>query len=161
MAKITDSKREKMLEVLKQFRILLRSIKRHYQWVEQKCGVSGAQLWALSEIAASPGLRVSDLAQQLAIHRSTASNMLDRLESLRLVVRRRVGKDQRVVQLQLTPRGEETLRQAPRPLVGVLQQALLDLSPSSLDSLHRDLGEVIRLMRTKDTRAKGTPLADL
>jgi len=150
-----------MLEVLSQFRILLSSIKRHYQWVEQNCGVSGAQLWALSEIAASPGLRVSDLAHRLAVHRSTASNMLQRLEQLGLLVRRRIGKDQRVVQLRLTPRGEAVLRQAPRPFVGVLQQALLDLPPSSLEILHASLGDVIRLMRTKDPRDKGMPLADM
>ena len=45
-----------MLDVLRQFRIVIRSIKRHYRWVEQSCGVSGAQLWAMERIAASPGV---------------------------------------------------------------------------------------------------------
>lgn len=161
MGAMSKSRREKMLEVLKQFRVLLRSIKRHYQWVERASGVSGAQLWAMAEIAAAPGLKVGDLARQLAIHRSTASNMLHRLESLRLVARKRIGADQRVVQLQLTEKGRRILQRAPRPFVGVLQQALSDLSSPTLDSLHRNLGEVIRLMKLKDTKAQTTPLSDI
>jgi DNA-binding MarR family transcriptional regulator len=149
------------LEVLKQFRVLLRSIKRHYQWVEQECGLSGAQLWALAEIAGTPRIKVSDLAQQLGIHLSTASNMLRRLEELALVKRMRLGKDHRVVQLQVTAKGEKILQLAPRPFVGVLQQALSELPQSRLDSLHADLGEVIRLMKFKDVKAQSTPLSDI
>ncbi|MGP1677779.1 MAG: MarR family winged helix-turn-helix transcriptional regulator [Burkholderiales bacterium] len=157
----TAGAHKKRLEVLKQFRVLLRSIKRHYQWVEQECGLSGAQLWALAEIAGAPGLKVSDLARELGVHLSTASNMLRRLEELSLVKRMRIGKDHRVVQLQLTAKGAKILRQAPRPFVGILQQALADLPQHRLDSLDADLGEVIRLMKFKDVKARSTPLSEI
>lgn len=152
---------KKRLEVLKQFRVLLRSIRRHYQWVEQECGLSGAQLWAMAEIGGAPGLKVSELAQQLGVHLSTASNMLRRLEELALVKRMRINDDHRVVRLQLTAKGDRSLRCAPRPLVGILQQALADLPQVRLDSLHADLGEVIRLMKFKDVKARSTPLSDI
>jgi DNA-binding MarR family transcriptional regulator len=152
---------KRRLEVLKQFRVLLRSIKRHYQWVEQESGLSGAQLWAMAEIAGAPGIKVSDLARQLGVHLSTASNMLRRLEELALVKRLRIGEDRRVVQLKLTAKGGKILQIAPRPLVGVLQQALTELPRRRLDSLHADLGEVIRLMKFKDAKARATPLSDI
>ena len=152
---------QKRLEVLKQFRVLLRSIKRHYQWVEEQCGLSGAQLWALAEIADAPGIKVSELAQELGIHLSTASNMLRRLEELDLVRRLRTGDDHRVVQLELTSKGEKILLRAPRPLAGILQQALSDLPQSRLDTLHADLGEVIQVMKFKDEEARSAPLSDL
>ncbi|TSA11683.1 MAG: MarR family transcriptional regulator [Betaproteobacteria bacterium] len=163
LARLSDKTRahENRLEVLKQFRVILRSIKRHYQWIERECGMSGAQLWALAEIAAAPGLKVSDLARQLGIHLSTASNMLRRLEELSMVKRLRIGKDQRVVQLRLTAKGEKILQLAPRPFVGILQQALADLSSARVDSLQADLGEVIRLMKFKDVKARSTPLSDI
>lgn len=148
-------------EVLKQFRVLLRSIKRHYQWVEQESGVSGAQLRAMAEIAKAPGIKVSDLARQLAVHLSTVSNMLRRLEALALVKRLRISEDHRVVLLLLTAKGRKILRLAPRPLAGILQQALADLPRHRLDSLHADLGEVIRLMKFKDIKARSTPLSDI
>ncbi len=151
----------KRLEVLKQFRVLLRSIKRHYQWVEQECGLSGAQLWAMAEIAGAPDLKVGELARKLGVHMSTASNMLRRLEELALIKRMRIGKDHRVVQLRLTARGAKILRLAPRPFVGILQQALADLPQRRLDSLHADLGEVIRLMKFKDVKARTEPLSDI
>jgi len=152
---------KRRLEVLKQFRVLLRSIKRHYQWVEQESGLSGAQLWAMAEIAGAPGIKVSDLARQLGVHLSTASNMLRRLEELALVKRLRIGEDRRVVQLKLTAKGRKILQIAPRPLVGVLQQALTELPRRRLDTLHADLGEVIRLMKFKDVKARATPLSDI
>lgn len=158
---VEATRQKKRLEVLKQFRVLLRSIRRHYQWVEQECGLSGAQLWAMAEIGGAPGLKVSELAQQLGVHLSTASNMLRRLEELALVKRMRINDDHRVVRLQLTAKGDRSLRCAPRPLVGILQQALADLPQVRLDSLHADLGEVIRLMKFKDVKARSTPLSDI
>ena len=152
---------KRRLEVLRQFRVLLRSIKRHYQWVEEQCGVSGAQLWAMSEIAATPGIKVGELAQQLGVHLSTASNMLRRLEELALIRRTRAARDQRVVRLQLTDKGAGILELAPRPLVGLLQQALADLPQERVDSLHAVLGEIVQLMQFKDTEAHTTPLSDL
>ena len=152
---------KKRLEVLKQFRVLLRSIKRHYQWVEDECGLSGAQVWAMAEIAGAPGIKVSDLAKALGVHLSTASNMLRRLEELALVRRLRIGEDHRVVQLKVSAKGARILARAPRPLVGILQQALLDLPQSRVDSLYSDLGEVIRMMKFTDVRAKATPLSEI
>jgi DNA-binding MarR family transcriptional regulator len=152
---------KKRLEVLKQFRVLLRLIKRHYQWVEGECGLSGAQVWAMAEIASAPGIKVSDLAKALGVHLSTASNMLRRLEELALVKRMRIGDDHRVVQLKVSAKGERIVARAPRPLVGILQQALLDLPQSRVDSLHSDLGEVISMMKFKDAKAGMTPLSDL
>lgn len=157
----TTLSQKKRLEVLKQFRMLFSSIKRHYQWIENECGMSGAQLWAMAEIADMPGIKVSGLAQQLGIHMSTASNMLRRLEELSLVKRTRAGKDYRVVLVEITPRGAEILRRAPRPLIGILQQALADLPQRQVDSLYTDLGEVIRLMKFKDSNARTRPLSEM
>lgn len=158
----STASRERMLAVLRQFRILLRSIREHYRGVEESSGLGGAQLWALAEVVANPGMSMGDLARQLAIHLSTASNLVSRLEEIGLVRRKRTGRDQRVVQLAATPEGRGTLRSAPRPLVGVLQQALLELPTARLDALHDELAEVIRHMKLGDARAaRGVPLADL
>jgi len=135
-------KKPRMLEVLEQFRIVFRSIRRHYLSVERRAGISGAQLWALSQVAGKPGLKVGELARDLAIHQSTASNLLRRLVRLGLVKRRRAGRDQRTVALYVTPQGLKVLRHAPQPRIGVLQQALSDLPPKTLDALHRRLARL-------------------
>ncbi len=122
---------ERIHAVLQQFRVLLRSIKRHYQSVEQRSRLGGSQVWALAEIAANPDIRVGDLARRLAIHLSTASNLVGRMVEMGVVTRERIASDQRVVRLRITESGRAALRRAPGPPVGLLQQALLDLPPAA------------------------------
>jgi MarR family transcriptional regulator, organic hydroperoxide resistance regulator len=152
-------KHQKMLEVLGQFRLVFKSIRRHYQKVQEQSGVNGAQLWALAHVAEHPGSKVGDLARALAIHPSTASNLINRLVALELVARKREGRDRRVVRLLATPRGSNALKRAPQPLIGVLQQALSDLPRGGLDGLHLHLGELIRTMKIKDASGRTTPLS--
>src|SRR5205085_5268796 len=85
--------RARMLTVLKQFRLLVRAMDAHYREVESASGLGGAQLWALQEIASEPGLGAGELAQRLAIHPSTASNLVRRLEEMSLVTRHRPSAD--------------------------------------------------------------------
>src|ERR1051325_11439878 len=66
------------LEVLAQFRVVFKSVRRHYQDVERRSGITGALLWALAEIASRPGTQVGELARALAVHPSTASNLVRR-----------------------------------------------------------------------------------
>jgi len=151
-----------MLEVLGQFRIVIKSIRRHYQEVERQSGVNGAQLWALAHIATHPGAKVNELARALSIHASTTSNLIRRLDALGLITRSRIREDQRTVRLHVTSKGANAIKRAPRPLIGVLQQALSDVSERRLDTLHKSLGEVISAMKVKDVRARSaTPLSDL
>jgi MarR family transcriptional regulator, organic hydroperoxide resistance regulator len=152
---------QEVMAVLKQFRIVFRSVKRHFQWVEAQCGVSGAQLWALGKVGESPGLKVSELAKALAIHQSTASNMLDRLEQLGLIRRERISSDQRVVHLYLTPKGKKVLASAPQPFQGVLPDALAALPDPVLAALHRHLTTLIATMKVKDSSGQETPLSDM
>ena len=151
-----------MLEVLEQFRIIVKSIRRHYQDVERRAGLTGAQLWALAQVADNPGSKVGELARALAIHQSTASNLLRRLEALALVARERQGRDQRQVQLFASRKGLQLLKGAPRPLIGVLQQALSELPAARLHALHAELAHVIARMKVKSlAAARAMPLSEM
>lgn len=150
-----------MLEVLEQFRVIVNSIRRHYRDVERRAGLTGAQLWALAQVARHPGSRVGELAKALAIHQSTASNLLRELERLQLVTRQRRGSDQRHVQLFASKKGQQVLRRAPQPLIGVLQQALSELRPTPLRDLHHQLAQVIRLMKVKSLAARAMVLSEM
>ncbi|TMH24619.1 MAG: MarR family transcriptional regulator [Betaproteobacteria bacterium] len=112
------SERRRMLEVLEQFRVIVKSIRRHYQDVERRAGVTGAQLWALAQIAEQPGEQVGELARALAVHQSTASNLVRELEARGLVSRERRGRDLRHVQLYPSKKGFGLLKAAPRPTAG-------------------------------------------
>jgi DNA-binding MarR family transcriptional regulator len=153
-------KYQAMLSALMCFRAVIASTREHYRWVERRCGVSGAQVWALAQIAASPGMKVGDLASQLAIHQSTASNILEKLEQAGLVTRTRRSEDRRVVTLSLTPEGRKVLRRAPKPLRGALQEALLNLPLPRLVLLGKDLAVLNRHMKARAVN-RSTVLSDL
>lgn len=143
----TDLSREQAIRsVLQHLRVVFRSMQAHSRWVEKQCGVSGAQLWAMWELFAEPGLRVSDLSRILAIHQSTASNMLDKLEAKSLIRRDRSGPDQRVVRLFLTAEGTQLLGEAPRPAQGAIIHALQQLGDENLEHLNNSLLQLISSM---------------
>lgn len=156
-----ETDRGAMMEVLKRFRVLLRSMEAHYRSVEQRSGLGGAQVWALAEIEAEHGLTVGALAEKLAIHLSTASNLVRRLEELKLVTRNRSKKDQRVVQLAVTAAGRRKLEQAPKPSMGLLQQALSETPTDELDALGTELDKLLRRMRHLDRRAGSLVIAEI
>lgn len=150
-----------VLPILKLFRVIFQSINRHSHEVEQKAGIGGAQLWALAEIAERPRITVTELAHAMSIHQSTASNLLEKLESQDYVTRSRGAADRRIVLLTLTPRGEDVLRKAPLPYRGVLSDALLKLDAKSLDELHASLGQLVSMLEYKQLKSAFEPLGKI
>ena len=143
------------------FRMIINAVKRHFKWVEDQCGINGAQLWALWEIGRARSLRVNDLAAVLAMHQSSTSNLVDKLVKSRLVVRCREADDQRVVTLSLTRKGSALLRRAPKPARGILPEALHRLPPSALAAVDRALISLLKAMKTADKGAMAKPLAEI
>jgi DNA-binding MarR family transcriptional regulator len=146
--------------VLRQFRELFRVSQQHFQRIESHCGVSGAQLWALSELSSAPGLSVSQLARRMSIHLSTSSNLLDKLETHGFVRRERGTDDQRIVRVYVTASGQRLLKKAPRPAEGVIPDALAKMPAQALQSLQRDLGLLLDLACVRSPGAALKPLAE-
>ncbi len=148
------------LSVLQHLRELYRVSQAHFQRIEVRCGLSGAQLWAMAELNARPGSTVSELSKVLSVHLSTASNLLDRLEEKGLVRRHRGPPDQRVVRVTLTPDGESMLRLAPKPAEGIIQDALQRMPDDALVRLERDLDALLQHAKLRSRPATMMPLAD-
>jgi len=141
------------VDVLMKFRLVINSNKRHFKWVEQQTGISGTLVWVLWELSQSPGIRVSELAETMAIHQSTASNLLDKLQEKGLIERDRSTDDQRVVRLYLTRSGESLIKRVPQPARGLLQEALFRLQPVSLHALNRLLDQLLQEMNPVDLKS--------
>lgn len=146
--------------VLQQFRIVFNAVKAHFQQVERRAGVGGAQVWALSIVRDRPGLGVNDLAGAMSVRQPTASNLVKNLTQQGLIEVRREGSDRRAVQLHILPDGRRLLRRAPGPFAGVLPEALASLDEASLLRLESDLSKVIAALKA-DVSAGGIPLAQL
>lgn len=151
---------ESVVQVLRHFRRVFNAVKTHFQQVEKKAGIGGAQVWALSVIQSQPGLGVNDLAMAMDIHQTTASNLVKALLQQTLIKAEKKGPDRRSVQLYVLAAGRAILENVPGPFAGVLPQALSQLDASTLHRLDQDLGQLLALLDTDDKAAK-TPLAQL
>ena len=146
--------------VLRRFRIVFNAVKSHFRDIERRTGVGGAQLWALSVIAKTPGVGIGALATAMDIRQSTASNLVKALIVHGYVEPRKGEQDRRTTTLTVLPPGRAILRRAPGPFTGVLPAALGRLDASLLDRLDQDLGTLIEALEA-DVRAANIPLADL
>ena len=155
----TEADRENTCQAIVQdLRIVVKTTQAHSRWIEKQSGVSGVQLWAMWQLFAEPGQKVSDLSQALSIHQSTASNMLDKLEDKKLIRRDRSGPDQRVVQLYLTAKGTELLSSAPRPAQGPVTEALNRMNDKELIKLRSGLQALIQHMSVEAEDGALTPI---
>ena len=125
---------------------LIRTVQPGMQNIDPSHGLSGSQLWALWQISAQPGQRVTDLAEALHIHASTASNLLDKLEAQGLVRRERRDLNNRVVRLNLTRAGLDLVKTIPGPTQGVLRSALQQVSTPVLVGLLQGVTVVLDLV---------------
>lgn len=148
------------VRVLRHFRVVFNAVKTHFQQVEKRAGIGGAQVWALSVIQAHPGLGVSDLSRRMDIHQTTASNLVKSMVSAGLARTARREDDRRAVSLHITDAGAAVLDRAPGPFAGVLPQALSEMDPSTLERLDQDLLRLIERLQPEEHAAK-VPLAQL
>jgi DNA-binding MarR family transcriptional regulator len=146
--------------VLRQFRQVFNAVKTHFQQVEKKTGVGGAQLWALSIIRSNPGIGVNALAEAMDVHQSTASNLVKTLAEREYVAVTKAPADRRSVQLKVLPAGTRLLNKAPGPFTGVLPDALAQLQPETLVRLELDLAELLARLNP-DERAANIPLGQV
>lgn len=145
---------------LRKFRMVFNAVRTHFRQMEKVSGLGGAQVWALSLIAHKPGTGVGELARQMDIHQSTASNLIKVLLKKELISLHKAGPDKRAVQLHLLPAGEQVLAKIPGPFEGVLPQALGQLDAATLARLNQDLQVLVQILRV-DEAAGVTPLASM
>jgi len=93
------------------------------------------QFRALVVLAARPGLTVTDLADALVIHSSTATRLCDRLVAKKLVRRAERRADRRVVELRLSASGRRLVNGVIRSRRAAIRSVAGRLPPSMLPSV--------------------------
>ena len=149
------------LDVLQQFRLIYGSMRQHFRLVEERCGMSGSQMWVLQEVQRTPEIGIGELAARLGIHQSTCSLLVDKLVSSECLEKRKQQRDQRRVGLVLAKRGHEALAALPGPAEGILPEALAAIPPVVLRTLQINLDELLRHLPGKDENYASVPLADM
>lgn len=149
------------MDVLQQFRLIFGSMRQYFRLIEERCGMSGSQMWVLQEVRRTPEIGIGELAKRMGVHQSTCSLLVDKLVVLGCLTKKRHSTDQRRVGLCLDAGGLTALAALPGPAEGILPEALAKLPPVVLKTLHINLEELIAHLPGKDEACVGTPLAEM
>lgn len=121
--------------VLDSVRHIVHALRESSRWAEQHLGLSGAQLFVLQALAASPAASVNDLAVHTHTHQSSVSTVVSKLVARGLVRRVRSEVDGRTVELSLSARGKRIAASIPDLPQQRLIRSIEQLSPTRLRQL--------------------------
>jgi DNA-binding MarR family transcriptional regulator len=121
-------------------------------------GLTGPQLAVVKMLEPVGKLSLSELSAQIRARNSTVTGIIDRMEREGLVVRRRSAEDRRVVNIELTQKGEELAGEISVEPVQIFRQVLSELSVRDSTELRRILNKLARRVRelvNENERADG------
>lgn len=148
--------------VLRDFRVLIHAARVHFANTRKTTGLSGAQVWALSEIERSPGIRLTRLARTLSVHQTTASNLVNDLLREKLVEKIADADDARSINLRTTTEGTALLLRSPFPYAGILPDALKSLTTLQITALHSAMRPLLKQLGAETVeRYALTPMSNM
>ncbi len=129
--------------VFNSLRRLVHSLHAASRESERQLGVTGAQLFVLTQLRESPSLSINALAERTMTHQSTVSVVVRRLVRRKLVKKVRAADDARRVELTLTPAGSRLLKRAPEVMQVRLARAIESMNADDRAALARGLGHLV------------------
>ena len=137
------SRHTEATSIVRSLRQLVHGLRVTAHAVERDLGLTGAQLFVLRELAAEPDISIRRLSERTLTDPSSASVVVARLVSRKLIRRRRDPIDARRSVLSVTKRGQELLTGAPEPYQARLFAALNALPRQRLRQLHQGLSALM------------------
>lgn len=141
-------------QIVQGLRRIVKALHAYSQEVLAAYALTGPQLWALKTLRQGGPLTVGQLATSLAVHQSSISILLDRLEKRGLVRRVRERPDRRVVRVVLTKRGTAVAADAPDAAQGRLLHALAEMPVVEVRRIRRVVDRLVRAMEATDVKAR-------
>lgn len=145
-------------EVLKHFREIFIQAKSELKDNVKKTGLTGAQLWIMQQVYNFNGISNAELANNLTIHVSTCSLLVNKLIKKNLIEKTRDPKDERKIVLTLSPKGKQLMAKAPKSPEGAIPSTLKKLNIEELEELNIVLTKFAKKMKVHNKIYKDIPL---
>lgn len=135
-------------EILITIRKIVRSINLESKKIQKEYQVSIPQILCLNYLNSSLNFQATqgEIRQFLQLNSSTASGIVDRLESKGFLVRLPKQGDKRVVNISLTSKGADLLKQIPKILHIQLSEKLRLLPDNKLQQIQESLQTLVSLL---------------
>ncbi|MBW1788176.1 MAG: MarR family transcriptional regulator [Deltaproteobacteria bacterium] len=137
-------------EIIFSIRRLLQAKELYTKELNKKYNVSASQLNALLALYEYGPLPPSQIARFILVNSSTVTGIIDRLEQKRLVERKRISKDRRVITVQLTESGKKLAENAPPPIQQKIIDGLRMLPKHEIEKIVVSLNTITNLLDVQD-----------
>lgn len=148
------TKRTDTTEIVQGLRRIVKALHTYSQDVRNAYGLTGPQLWALKTLRHHGRMSTGRLAAALAVHQSSVSILVDRLDKRGLVRRVRGQLDHRFVDIELTKRGAALAEDAPEAAQGRLLHALEAMPPREVRTIRHAVERLVAAMEATDVHAR-------
>jgi DNA-binding MarR family transcriptional regulator len=139
-----------MTAIIDSIRSIVKSLRDSGRQVEQRLGVTPAQLYVLEELRQKPA-SINELAERTYTHQSSVSIVVGRLVDSRLVTRSVARGDARKVSISLTSAGRAILRKSPGAGQARLLTALKAMSSKDIETLAAQLVNLTAIIELQDS----------
>ncbi|HEY8104596.1 MAG TPA: MarR family transcriptional regulator [Gemmatimonadales bacterium] len=140
--------------IVQGLRRIVKALQVYSQEVYRSYGLTVPQLWVLKTLQRHGPLSAGRLAQTMAVHQSSMSVLIQRLERRGLVRRARVTPDRRFVRVELTERGGVLAGAAPEPVQGRLLHGLDAMQGPEVRRIRRAVDRLVEAMEASDVEAR-------
>lgn len=110
-------------------------------------GLTGPQLTVIKMLEPVGKLSLTELSGMIRARNSTVTGIIDRMEREGLVQRQRSAEDRRVVNIELTPKGQRLAAGIEIEPMQIFRRVLSELSGSDARELGRILNQLARRVR--------------
>lgn len=139
--------------IVQGLRRIVKALALYSQDVRRAYGLTGSQLWAIKTLQRLGPMMAGQLAEELAVHQSSVSTLVDRLDQRGFVRRVRSAPDRRFVRIELTPKGERLAANAPEAAQGRLLRGLQGMTPAEVRRLRRAITRLVGTMEADEIDA--------
>ena len=136
-------------QVFHRFLALLRYMRQHSRQMIDEQGIKPRQFSVLRFLLETGGATVGQVQAYLHTSPSTTSSLLSQLEDMEALTRTRSFTDNRVVIVELTPRGREIAENTPLGGYPLLRRKLATLSQERLEQMDSVFVEIMDLVSNK------------
>lgn len=134
--------------------LLLRTIYHYEKLLESKCGLDYQKLYLLLHLANESPLRLTEVAKELNIPMFSASRLVDRMVSLKLIGKVQDESDKRSISISLEPAGKALIDDLEDRANARIEKNFTDLSDDDFNKLMR---VTERLHQVLDVSEQVTP----
>jgi DNA-binding MarR family transcriptional regulator len=149
----SEDDRQSVTRVVDSVKALVKALRDSGREVEQRLGITSAQLYVLQALRDRPA-SINELAARTYTHQSSVSMVVARLVENRLVTRAAARTDARKVSISLTAAGRNLVKRSPDVPQTRLIRALRGMSKRDLNTLSQQLTNLTDIMDEQERQSR-------